>query len=260
MRAMPHFPNGITGIGLSAEARAFLACYLISVYSPTPNTMKFIVSTRSTALMASISALPSEDRSYLFSQLASVVAGLSPSSDHDAPITPWHSAPSLPLWYFVIELAKRHPQPRHLPPIKVLRSCLESLHETQDRFPILTGGNNSSVQVSLATVTAWIAESVLIINSRPSGRAMALTSSAQSILSKIPSKLVGREASWIRSTTASDVDSCIDSLHEFGLAELWQRVSPDFRQATTLGILIANPGSYKEHVDTVCKELIEAYL
>ncbi|KAI0084667.1 hypothetical protein BDY19DRAFT_970526 [Irpex rosettiformis] len=256
MRAISHCSSGLTDAGQSAEARAFLACYTISLYSPTLTSMNFATSPRTTHLMTTIDNLTTEDVIYLYSQLGPILLGLLSEKDHNAPIPPRHPASILALWYFFIEFAKRRPLFRTSQVPDTVISALGNMHQSKDAFPILSGGDNSSTHVSLATVVAWIVEYVLLI----------ATSSPASNDTNVYEPHTGnptpkrRKVSWLGSTTVSEVDSCVDSLRTFGLDTIWRRISPGFHKETIDMILKAEPRDYGEHVDTVCKEILEAYM
>lgn len=261
MRAIPHFPKGLTGIGQSAETRAFLACHLISLYSPTPSTMKFAVSPQASRAMAVMGQLPEEDKAVLYAIVGPVTISLLSQPGDPPQITSWHSNPTLPLWYFLIDFTNRTSQYGPIDSRDQFKSALDRLHdsEVKNSFPALqvTGSTESTVpRLSLATVVAWLAETVLIINSK---RGVARATSQTNV--PVPDlKPKSRELAWMDSTTISDVDACLESLRSFGLDELWQNLSPSFREATTQAIAKASPQKYLSHLDTVCKENLEAYL
>ncbi len=259
MRAIPHFPKGLTGIGQSAETRAFLVCYLISLYSPTPSTMKLVVSPQASRAMAAMGQLPGEDKAALYAIVGPVTISLLSQPGDPPQITPWHSNTTLPLWYFLIDFTNCTSQYGPFDSRDQFKSALDRLHKVKNSFPALqaTGSTESTVpRLSLATVVAWLAETVLIINSK---RGVARATSQTNV--PVPDlKPKSRELAWIDSTTISDVDACLESLRSFGLDELWQKLSPSFLEATTQAIAKASPQKYVGHLDTVCKENLEAYL
>ncbi|KAI0696642.1 hypothetical protein BC835DRAFT_857127 [Cytidiella melzeri] len=253
IRGIPHYPDGLTDIGQSAEVRAFWSCYLISLYSPMPNTTRFQISLRNSRIMDELTSLSDLGVASMYMLLLPVVKSLT-AQHHDPALTMskvWHSTPALPLWYFLLNLADRIPQVSSAEVSDEIKSVLCDLHAHKDSFPVITGAADWSVRVSLATVIAWIAEWTMLVTPK----AIRMPASEG-----LPRRRYTRKVFWIDSTTVSDVNACISSLDQLGLGEAWRSISADFRTATLDALVKENNFSkYSGHLRSVSREMLDAY-
>jgi hypothetical protein len=258
--AIPHYAEGITGIGLSAEVRAFWTCYLISLYSTSPEVARYQTSSRNIHLIDAVTLLSDRHISYIYAQLLPTITQV--LHPRDPTIDRWCCYPALPLLYFCIHLTERGKHPFSS---KEIKTVINQLHVASGHFPILSAqcGYNKGSRVSLATVIAWILEYQFLVSPRTKTRfPTVLNSGALTVLNSLPprNRTYRRPIEWMNVTTVADVNACVDSLQNFGLNEVWQSMNLKFQEAVASAILKDAPSQYKNQAEVVCRELLEAYM
>ncbi|KAI0338312.1 hypothetical protein BDW22DRAFT_1432565 [Trametopsis cervina] len=248
---LPHFQTGLSGIGQSAEVRAFLACYLSSLYSPMPNVMVFHKTSRSARTMDALMKLDNQHIIALRNQLFPVLS--SGLRREGATEFSWHSIPMLPLSYFFIHfsectslLGDKYIRSHQS---EIMRPIMTALSLNQADFPMIKSNGAPFVTIPLSTVIAWILEWQLLVGRETKAKVEAADLSEVGYKRIIP---------WIYVVTPSDVDACTESLHGFGLATIWQGISPSWRRLFLAAVLKETPRKYESSIKSISKELLHS--
>lgn len=244
--SIPSFPEGITGVGLSAEIRAYIYCYITSLYAPTQHSVALPSSQRASEFASRLSGASSMILRQTI-PIMSALASVSPTSSSVC----WTSPPVMPFLYFLLELLRVKPGAlKGLPdrPEAIL-GVLYNVHVSAG-IPLLQPnlGNLDRPPLPLSIPVSWL---LVAKASRSKG-------SIINALLKTDNKR--SHASWLFFTSTSDLDAYTDSLTSFGIGREWIVERSQFRQAMKAALPLVSPRCYPEQVPVVCQTLLDFFM
>lgn len=250
IKAIPLFADGLTGIGHSTEVRAFMFCYISSIYSPLPNTTIFRQSPRSQTLTRRLRPLANS----IFRQLLPVMTGLS-HVPLDSVRPRWHNVPVLPMWYFLLDdfpLADGQFRNNDLPKtVDKIISLMTDLQAFRNSLPALPSDPDVPQEVHPIPLPVIIA--LCIFAKLPQGD---VKRHGRVFLK---GQRVSQRSSWLFFTSLNGVGAYETSLAGLGLSGLWAGAKPRLQLPLISLIPKLEPGHYKERVEVVTHTLLELW-
>lgn len=254
MRVIPAFPDGITGIGLSAEVRAYIFCHVASLFCPVQDSLVFNTSARCERFLTGLSGL-----TYTLLRQTLPIANTLALTPPVSSARRWNAVPIIPFTYFLIELLRIRPTALKLGgspySTKEVIDLLDGLDQYRADIPMLHSGTTRDTVQHLSRVPLSVVVSWLLV-----ARMEQSSPKAKILVRMLKDTNSGKgHESWLFAATVADVDACSDSLASFGLNQLWTLLRPPFASAMKAALLESDPRCYPNQVTIACRMLKEFF-